>query len=115
MLIENKFWAGLTPNQPAAYIKMLPDDEPGLLLFVVPPRRLHAIWPDLAASAALAELRLPPPSNPYANALSGQVGNRTLAVTSWQALLDQIESHARTSGEAAAVSDVGQLRASART
>jgi len=110
LLVENKFWAGLTPNQPAAYLKRLPDDEPGLLLFIVPPRRLHAIWPDLEVSAAQAELRLPPPSNVRGNALSGQIGNRTLAVTSWQALLDQIEAHARTSGEAATVSDVGQLR-----
>jgi hypothetical protein len=68
LLVENKFWAGLTPNQPAAYLKRLPNDEPGLLLFIVPPRRLHAIWPDLAASAALAELSLPPPSNLRANA-----------------------------------------------
>jgi len=110
LLIENKFWAGLTPNQPVAYLKRLPEDEPGLLLFIVPPRRLHAIWPDLVASAALAEMILPPPSNPHANAQASKIGSRMLAVTSWQALLDRIEAHAHTSGEAATISDVGQLR-----
>ncbi|KAA5600463.1 PD-(D/E)XK nuclease family protein [Blastochloris sulfoviridis] len=110
LLIENKFWAGLTPNQPAAYLERLPNDEPSLLLFVVPPRRVHSIWPDLVVSAARAGLHLPPPSIRHANALSGQVGNRTLAVTSWQALLDRIEAEARASGEADTVSDVGQLR-----
>lgn len=109
LLIESKFWAGLTPKQPAAYLERLPDDAPGLLLFIVPPRRLHTIWPDLVTSAALAGLGLPPPNNQRA-ALFGQVGNRTLAVTSWQALLDRIEGHARTFGDAATVSDAGQLR-----
>ena len=80
------------------------------LLFVVPPRRVHTIWPDLVVSAARAGLTLPPPSTLRSNALSGQVGMRTLAVTSWQALLDHIEAEARASGEAATVSDVGQLR-----
>ena len=111
LLIENKFWAGLTPNQPTTYLKRLADDQPGLVLFVVPPRRLHAIWPDLATSADRAGLRLPSsPGTVAANALSGQVGSRTLAVTTWQALLERIAEHASASGEAATVSDVGQLR-----
>lgn len=110
LLVENKFWAGLTPNQPAAYLARLPDDAPSLLLFVVPPKRVYTIWPDLVVSAARAGLHLPPPSIQHPNALSGQVGNRTLAVTSWQALLDRIEAEARASGESDTVSDVGQLR-----
>ena len=110
LLVENKFWAGLTPNQPAAYLNRLPAEGPSLLLFIVPPRRLHTIWPDLTDSAARANVSLPAPSNTGANAVSGQVGNRTLAVTSWLALLDQIDADARTSGDAATVSDVLQLR-----
>lgn len=110
LLIENKFWAGLTPNQPVAYLERLPVYAPGLLLFVVPPRRLYSIWPDLAVSAAQAGLSLPAPDASRANALCCQIENHFLGVTSWQALLDQIEAEAQASGEAITVSDVGQLR-----
>lgn len=110
LLVENKFWAGLTPNQPAAYLGRLPEDGPGLLLFVVPAKRLHNIWPDLVVSAARAGLQLPPASPHGADALCGHVGQRTLVVTSWQSLLDRIEAEARASGEAPVLSDVLQLR-----
>ena len=110
MLIENKFWAGLTSNQPAAYLERLPKDGPGLLLFVVPPRRLHTMWPDLVTSAAGAGLQLPSVSSYDGNMVWGQVGRRTLAVTSWQPLLDRIEAEARAAGEAAILSDAAQLR-----
>ena len=36
VLIEVKFWAGLTDNQPNGYIRVLPDDGPALLMFLVP-------------------------------------------------------------------------------
>ena len=60
LLIENKFWAGLTRNQPAAYLARLPQNQDGLLLFVVPQRRLHSVWPDLVTSAAAEGVMIPP-------------------------------------------------------
>ena len=43
LLIEAKFWAGLTDNQPNGYLAQLPDDGPSALLFVVPEARLEAL------------------------------------------------------------------------
>ena len=47
LLIEAKFWAGLTENQPNAYLDRLPDDGPAALLFVAPETRIPALWPEL--------------------------------------------------------------------
>ena len=48
VLIEAKFWAGLTENQPNAYLARLPlDERPAVLLFVAPEARLETLWPEL--------------------------------------------------------------------
>jgi hypothetical protein len=39
LFIENKFWAGLTENQPAGYLERLSANDSGLLIFIVPSRR----------------------------------------------------------------------------
>jgi len=37
LVVESKFWAGLTDNQPVTYLKRLPNgDKQGLLLFIAP-------------------------------------------------------------------------------
>ena len=47
VLIEVKFWAELTPNQPNAYINRLPDDGPALVMFLAPEDRIKSLWPQL--------------------------------------------------------------------
>jgi hypothetical protein len=44
-IIEAKFWAGLTPRQPLAYLDRLPSS--GLLIFLVPARRTDMLWHEL--------------------------------------------------------------------
>ncbi|MCY3837250.1 MAG: hypothetical protein OXH09_01115 [Gammaproteobacteria bacterium] len=45
VLVENKFWAGLTPHQPVKYLEELPTNGAGaLLLFIVPKdRSVHGL------------------------------------------------------------------------
>jgi hypothetical protein len=43
LFIENKFWAGLTENQPAGYLERLPAKGSGLLVFIVPSRRFTIV------------------------------------------------------------------------
>lgn len=110
MLVENKFWAGLTMNQPAAYLARLPVVGAGLLLFVVPQRRLHTIWPDLVVSAARAGIDVPLPVSYDGDLIWGRVEHRILAITSWPSLLNRIEAEVRSSGDTQILSDVSQLR-----
>src|SRR6266446_3116350 len=45
VFIENKFWAGLTENQPVEYLRLLAQfPSPVALLVVVPEARLQTVW-----------------------------------------------------------------------
>jgi hypothetical protein len=45
VIVEAKFWAGLTKNQPVAYLNRLP--SAGLLVVVAPAKRLTILWNEL--------------------------------------------------------------------
>ena len=47
ILIELKFWAGMTDNQPGTYLTRLPDDRPSALLVIAPSSRLETLWPQV--------------------------------------------------------------------
>lgn len=49
VLVEAKFWAGLTDNQPNTYIGMLTDEVHSTLCFLVPQERMTALWPEICA------------------------------------------------------------------
>jgi len=44
LLVEVKFWAGLTSRQPNGYLEPLNDAEEGVLLFLVPEKRTQHVW-----------------------------------------------------------------------
>ena len=48
LIAEAKFWAGLTDNQPLAYLRRLPPDADTLLLILAPALRFATLWPELA-------------------------------------------------------------------
>jgi hypothetical protein len=111
LFIENKFWAGLTENQPAGYIERLPADGGAVLLFVVPSKRLPILWAELASSAMNRGRDLPDPEQVAADLLFAHLTSSTaLAATTWNAVLDTLEAAARASGEASAAADIAQLR-----
>ena len=49
VLMEAKFWAGLTDNQPNTYIGMLTNEVPSTLCFLVPQGRMTSYGPRYAA------------------------------------------------------------------
>ena len=112
VLIEAKFWAGLTDNQPMAYLKRLPANTPSALLFVAPAARLTTLWNELRRIVAkspsgitlarlveTAELR---------RATAG--GRRRLLLTSWQAMLDRMATEAADAADSDTEKDIEQLR-----
>lgn len=46
LVIEAKFWAGLTDRQPINYLDRLPTPG-GLVLVIAPERRFETLWPEL--------------------------------------------------------------------
>ena len=47
LLVESKFWAPLTPNQPAGYLRQLSEDRKGMVLFIAPVGRYEELWQQL--------------------------------------------------------------------
>ena len=118
VLIEVKFWAELTGNQPSEYLARLPDDDkPSVLLFVTPEIRLATFWSEIlrrAREGGFVLGRSLESGSLRAVAISGS--SRHLMLTSWRALLGSMYSRARYSrasveGESSAERDILQLNA----
>ncbi len=95
VIIEAKFWAGLTDNQPNAYLNHLPAN--GVLLVVAPAQRIESLWAELRN---LAKVNRPRPDNEKADFKSVLIDDRCyMMLTSWIHLLEWLEaesdSHSR--------------------
>ena len=113
ILVENKFWSGLTEHQPVAYLKQLPENVAAALLFVVPEQRLPALWDELCRLCEQAGVHLEEESSQGSLRWRRQkcreqdVHRRTLAITSWKHVLETLD-HADESETYRC--DVSQLR-----
>lgn len=110
VLIEAKFWAGLTDNQPVVYLERLPENQASALLFVAPAKRLELLWQEMCRLVGEAKIELIR-GHEEANLWSATVGGkRLLMLTSWTYLLDRMDSRASTSRESHTESDIQQLQ-----
>ena len=95
VLIEGKFWAELTKNQPVEYLKVLPPDSRTALLFVAPSSRSESLWPELRQRvkrkiSANIKWGAETKTTDVKSAETG--GRRRLMLTSWKALLGRMET-----------------------
>lgn len=108
VLVEAKFWAGLTKNQPVPYLRRLPQDRPTALLFLAPAMRRDRLWDELRNRVLKAGIELGDSheTSEFRSASAG--GERRLMLTSWTALLERIarEGNAETKTQ----TDIRQLR-----
>ena len=113
ILIEAKFWAGLTSNQPNTYIEKLPaDDKPSALLFVAPEARLETLWPHIRGQAEMGGFVLDSGSETGdLRTAAIAESNRHLMLTSWRAMLGAMASRASVDGDSSAERDILQLNA----
>ena len=113
VLIEAKFWACLTGNQPAAYLERLPNDgKPSVLLFVAPEMRLGTLWPLIRGRAKDDGFTLVDGSKTdYLQTAAVAESNRFLMLTSWRAMLSDMRLRASVNSDAPAEADILQLNA----
>ena len=114
ILIEAKFWAGLTENQPGTYLRRLPDDgRPAVLLFVAPELRLPTLWPHVKSRAAEAGFRLEADAETggIRSAAIATANHQRLMLTSWRALLGAMATRVQVDGDGLAAEDIRQLEA----
>ena len=113
ILVEVKFWAGLTKNQPRGYLKRLPSDGPALLAFLAPADRVGTLWPQLRQrvpgdAGQLEEID----SERRCLRLAGT--DKHLMVVSWDGLLDAMAARSSESDETGVESEIRQLRSLAK-
>jgi len=108
VFIENKFWAGLTDQQPVAYLRRLATKaQPSILLVVAPEVRRHTLWRELQRRLQEAEMNYESLSDSGILTLRTELGP-TLALTSWLRLLGSLSQEVADDPEVR--SDLLQLR-----
>jgi hypothetical protein len=116
VFIENKFWAGLTENQPVEYLRRLAAyPAPALLLVVVPEARLETVWREFdrrLRDAGITTSLMERSAGVHRTAVIDFVPPLTikplLAITSWAKVLSAIE--AELVDEPQSRNDLVQLR-----
>ena len=105
LIIEPKFKAELQDSQPNGYLRLLPDEGPSVLLFVVPSARMEKVWRRL-------QMRVHPDGKSTTEANSSRVNsarvgktNKHIMLVSWDHLLGEMASQVRVAGERPLVED----------
>lgn len=113
LLIEAKFAAGLTAQQPDGYLDRLGKTAPGMLLVVAPSARLNTLWPELLRAMPQLRDKAPSPSAPLGNGVLTVAvdSERVLALTSWRHLVSHILEALKVSGNLPMAQDGEQLLA----
>lgn len=111
VFVENKFWAGLTDNQPVSYLQRLAEcTQPTVLLVVAPAAREQAVLRELDRRLRSAGISTSERSPTAGVAWSIDTGlGPVLALTSWTNVLSVLEHEAVDDPHARA--DLVQLRA----
>jgi len=110
VFVENKFWAGLTENQPVSYLRILAErTQPTILVVVGPESRKETLRREL--NQRLADEKISVSTDTTAgifHIVTTSIGP-ILALTSWTALLAALEPE--VADDKSARSDLLQLRA----
>ena len=113
VLIEVKFWADLTGNQPNGYLNRLPDDGAAVVMFLAPEDRIQTLWPELRSRVtrgigAVTEID--------SERKCVRVGDtqRYLMMVSWGGLLDSMAARSRDYDESGVETEIRQLRSLAK-
>jgi hypothetical protein len=106
LIVEGKFWAGLTESQPVGYLRSL--EEGGCLLFVAPELRFQTVGAELVLRCKREGLGVTDGSAILRGGLS-QVNGWSLGMVSWRSLLGRLNAALMDHREAGLAADVEQL------
>jgi len=108
VLMEAKFWAGLTDKQPLVYLERV--SPGGALVVVGPAGRSTLLWAELRKR--LVEARKAMEERPISShaANVGVVDGKLMVLVSWRALMAAALIRAEGDGEAAIAADIAQLQ-----
>ena len=104
IILEAKFWASLTDNQPVEYLRRLGDNS--VLMFIVPTLRVRPVFNELQMRLTNAGISFVPDNANH----SFNIGrNQKLIVKTWKQILDTIRLHLVQANEHTLLSDIDQI------
>lgn len=112
-LIEAKFWAGLTKNQPLTYLKhLLREPRTSALLFVAPHARKESVWAELKQRIAKSDIGISFKVERNHEALVSDTagGESWIILASWTSLLGSMATKVSDAGDLQIKADIEQLR-----
>jgi hypothetical protein len=109
VIVENKFWAGLTDNQPVTYIRELPPGIGSLVLLVVPEARRQIVWDEVVSRCRNNKVPIGDVQKLETFVAAGIDAEHFLAATSWSALLNALATAASLAAEVESLNDIAQL------
>jgi len=110
LLVEAKFWAGLTASQPCKYLKHLAKDAQSMLVFVAPAKRLETLWAEVLRRCKEDGRKFTATQKVNPEFWMVKLSEDTwLSVTSWRIVLSYILRAVEAEGHAEAAADVRQL------
>jgi hypothetical protein len=91
-IIEAKFWAALTKNQPETYISRLDPDTPSVLVFLAPQARKYSLYMELIAR--LKEANIPFKEIDSHNGKKIELNpNNSIFILTWVPVLQNIKKN----------------------
>ena len=110
LIVEAKFDAPLTSNQPVGYLKALPSGASGALLFICPAARKDEIWVSLTKRCENKRISLGARAESPNGLVSAALPeSHSLALTSWEGLLGTLKADLAKAGNSRALEDISQL------
>lgn len=110
LIVEAKFWAGLTEAQPCVYLRRLDARANSVLAFVVPERRVDLVWHELLRRCVADHLEVVA-KREAVGIRHARVGTSTrLILVHWRAILANMLSDLSSAGEVLLASDLRQLQ-----
>ena len=111
VLMEAKFDALLTKDQPVNYLRYLPKDRGSALLVVAPRRRLESLWTEMMERVRAKDDFTIGEERQCENVFSASIGDgRTFMLTSWDHLLGLLESHVRADDDEGTLRSIAELQ-----
>ncbi|MDE2715772.1 MAG: hypothetical protein OXI33_02010 [Chloroflexota bacterium] len=111
VLMEAKFDALLTENQPVNYLRYLPKDRNSALLVVAPHRRLEWLWAEMMQLIRAESDFTIGDERQDESVIGVPVGNgRTFILTSWDHLLGLLESRVQADGDEGTLRSIAELQ-----
>lgn len=110
IVIETKFWAGLTINQPLTYAARLLPDAPGALIFVLPSARMVSLWTELTKRLKVGGYPVSSRRENQPELWSASLGDgHQFILVSWRHVLFSTLRQMEAAKESERIEDVKQL------